>query len=159
MAWGWIILAIVLVIAVVLVALLIARSRRQGREAEWQRATRPAIAAAELAGELLVSQTPDDDAQRRASVATQVDDAAAGLERAAAGAPDEVRRALALRGAEGLRGLAFAVEADHLLRSGGAQPTGEQLATADAARRNRSAEFDVAVQELKAAVTPPDRVS
>jgi hypothetical protein len=58
------------------------------------------------------------------------------------------------RCAESLRGLAFAVEADHLMRSGGEHPTGEQLAAADAARRNRSAELAANLLELRAAVTP-----
>ena len=56
---------------------------------------------------------------------------------------------------------AFAVEADHLMRSGGKTPTGEQLASADSARRNRSAELNAALQELKVAIAPkevaPDR--
>ena len=154
-AWGWVLLAIVLVLAVGLVALLIARTRRQGRTADWQRSVLPAVAAAELARDLVLSQTETDDSQRRANVGVQVDEAVAGLERAATTAPDEASRALSARAAEGLRGLAFAVEADHLMRSGGEHPTGEQLASADAARRNRSAELAAALAELKASITPP----
>ena len=154
-AWGWVLLAIVLVLAVGLVALLIARTRRQGRTADWQRSVLPAVAAAELARDLVLSQTETDDSQRRANVGVQVDEAVAGLERAATTAPDEASRALSTRAAEGLRGLAFAVEADHLMRSGGEHPTGEQLASADAARRNRSAELAAALAELKASITPP----
>ena len=154
-AWGWVLLAIVLVLAVGLVALLIARTRRQGRTADWQRSVLPAVAAAELARDLVLSQTETDDSQRRANVGVQVDQAVAGLERAAATAPDEASRALSTRAAEGLRGLAFAVEADHLMRSGGEHPTGEQLASADAARRNGSAELAAALAELKASITPP----
>jgi len=154
-AWGWILLAVVLVLAVGLVALLIARTRRQGRAADWQRSVLPAVTAAELARDLVLSQTETDDPQRRASVGVQVDEAVTGLERAAATAPDEASRALSTRAAEGLRGLAFAVEADHLMRSGGEHPTGAQLASADAARRNRSAELAAALAELKASITPP----
>ena len=121
----------------------------------WQRSVRPAVTAAELARDLVLSQTENDDAQRRASVATQVDDAVDGLERAAASAPDDATRALSERTAESLRGLAFAVEADHLMRSGGERPTGEQLAAADQARRHRGAELDAALAELKASVSPP----
>jgi len=154
-AWGWILLAVVLVLAVGLVALLIARTRRQGRAADWQRSVLPAVTAAELARDLVLSQTETDDPQRRASVGVQVDEAVTGLERAAATAPDEASRALSTRAAEGLRGLAFAVEADHLMRSGGEHPTGAQLASADAARRNRSAELVAALAELKASITPP----
>ncbi len=141
-------------LAAILVALLIARSRRQGREVDWERMVRPAVAAAELARDLVLSQTETDDPQRRASVSVQVDEAVESLERAAAAAPDEAHRALCTRCAESLRGLAFAVEADHLMRSGGQHPTGEQLASAAAARRNRSAELEAALQALKFALTP-----
>jgi hypothetical protein len=144
----------VIALAAILVGLLIARSRRQGREVDWDRSVRPAVTAAELARELVLSQTPNDDDQHRATVAAQVDDAVDGLERAAAGAPDETNRALAQRGADSLRGLAFAVQADHLLRSGGQSPTGEQLAAADSARRNRSAELNAALEDLKLAIAP-----
>jgi hypothetical protein len=153
--WGWILLAVVLALAALLIGLLIARNRRQGREAVWERSVRPAVTAAELARDLVLSQTEGDEAQRRASVAAQVDDAVDGLERAGASAPDPMARALCDRCAESLRGLAFAVEADHLMRSGGEHATGEQLAAADLARRNRSAELNAALEELKLAVSPP----
>jgi hypothetical protein len=153
--WGWIVLAIVLVLAAILVAVLIGRSRRQGREVDWQRSVRPALTAAELARDLVLSQTDNDDAQRRASVSVQVEEAVDGLERAAASAPDDLSRSMATRSAESLRGLAFAVEADHLMRSGGEHPTGEQLAAAAAARRNRAAELEANLLELTAAVAPP----
>jgi hypothetical protein len=115
----------------------------------------PAITAAELARELVLTQTADDDAQRRASVGVQVDEAVSALERAAASAPDEDERALCARCAESLRGLAFAVEADHLMRSGGEHATGEQLAAAAAARRHRAAELDAALAQLRSAAAPP----
>jgi hypothetical protein len=145
---------LVIALAVILVALLIARTRRQGREVDWERSVRPAVTAAELARELILSQTNADDAQHRATVGAQVDDAVEGLERAAAAAPDEAHRALSMRSADSLRGLAFAVEADHLMRSGGQTPTGEQLASADSARRNRSAELNAALEDLKVAIAP-----
>jgi cytochrome c1 len=148
---------VVIALAVILVALLIARTRRQGRAADWDRSVRPAVTAAELARDLVLSQTESDDPQRRANVGAQVDEAVSSLERAAASAPDETSRALCTRCAESLRGLAFAVEADHLMRSGGEHPTGEQLAAADVARRSRSADLATALAELKAAVAPPAR--
>ena len=150
--WGWVLLGVVIVLAILLVLLLISRTRRQGRVANWRRLTAPAITAAELARDLVLSQTPTDDAEHRASVTTQVDTAVTGLERAAASAPDEQLAGMCTRCAESLRGLAFAVEADHLLRSGGEHPTGAQLAAADAARRNRAAELESALGELKAAL-------
>jgi hypothetical protein len=143
---------VVIVLAIILVAFLIARTRRQGRAAEWRRMAGPAVTAAELARDLVLSQTENDDQQRRAHVATQVEEAVDGLERAAASAPDDVSRGLCTRCAESLRGLAFAVEADHLMRSGGQHPTGDQLASADAARRHRSAELDESLLDLKAAL-------
>lgn len=152
--WGWVLLAVAIVVAIILVLLLLARTRRRGRETDWERLARPAVAAAELARDLVQSQTETDDQQRRASVGVQVDEAVQSLERAAAGAPDEALGAMCRRSAESLRGLAFAIEADHLMRSGGEHPTGEQLAAADAARRNRSAEFEAALADLKFAVTP-----
>jgi hypothetical protein len=152
--WGWVLLAVVIALAALLVGLLIARVRRQGREVDWDRSVVPAVTAAELARELILSQTNADDAQHRATVAVQVDDAVDGLERAAAAAPDEALRAITMRCADSLRGLAFAVEADHLMRSGGQTPTGEQLASADSARRNRSAELNRALEDLKVAIAP-----
>jgi hypothetical protein len=147
-------LAVVVVLAIGLVALLIARTRKQGRTAEWRRTVGPAVTAAELARDLVLSQTEHDDAGRRAHVGAQVDEAVEGLERAAASAPDDMSRGLCTRCAESLRGLAFAIEADHLMRSGGEHPSGEQLASADAARRHRSTELDDALFDLKAALPP-----
>jgi hypothetical protein len=152
--WGWVLLAVVIALAALLVGLLIARTRRQGREVDWDRSVVPAVTAAELARELILSQTNADDAQHRATVAVQVDDAVDGLERAATAAPDETLRALSMSCADSLRGLAFAVEADHLMRSGGQTPTGEQLASADSARRNRSAELNRSLEDLKLAIAP-----
>lgn len=151
---GWVLLAVVVALAALLVGLLIARNRRQGREADWDRSVGPALTAAELARELILSQTNADDAQHRATVSVQVDDAVDGLERVAAAAPDEAHRSLCMRCANSLRGLAFAVEADHLMRSGGQSPTGEQLASADSARRSRSAELNAALEELRLAIAP-----
>jgi hypothetical protein len=150
--WGWVLLGVVILLAIALVLFLIARSRRQGRVTDWRRLVTPAITAAELARDLVQTQTPTDDPERRASVSVQVDAAVTSLERAAASAPDERLAGLCSRCAESLRGLAFAVEADHLMRSGGEHPTGAQLASADAARRSRAAELDTALGELRAAL-------
>jgi hypothetical protein len=148
---------VVIALLALFVGLLIARSRRQGREVDWDRSVRPSLTAAELARELVLSQTEADDAQHRATVAVQVDDAVNGLERAAAAAPDEAHRSLCMRCANSLRGLAFAIEADHLMRSGGRTPTGEQLASADSARRNRSAELNAALEDLTLAIAPKNK--
>ena len=150
--WGWVLLGVVILLAILLVLFLLARTRRKGRVTNWRRLVTPAITAAELARDLVQSQAPTDDAERRANVNVQVDSAVTGLERSAASAPDERLAGMCSRSAESLRGLAFAVEADHLMRSGGEHPTGAQLASADAARRSRAAELDAALGELKAAL-------
>jgi len=152
--WGWVLLAVVIALAAIVVALLIARMRRQGREAEWVRLVSPVVTGAELARDLVLSQTATDDERRRASVAVSVDEAVESLEHAAATAPDPAHAELCTRCAQSLRGLAFAVEADHLLRSGGQHPTGEQLASADSARRHRSADLEQALLELQAVLAP-----
>ena len=152
--WAWVLLAVAVALVAIGVVLLIVRTRRQGREANWEHTMLPSLAAAELARDLALSQTPDDDEQRRAAVAVQVDEAVNALERGATSATDETHAALCVRAAESLRGLAFAIEADHLMRSGGQHPTGEQLAAADLARRNRATELDAALEHLKLALTP-----
>ena len=150
--WGWVLLGVVILLAIGLVIFLISRTRRQGRLTDWQRLVTPALTAAELARDLVQSQAPTDDAERRATVNVQVDAAVTSLERAAASAPDVGLASVCSRCAESLRGLAFAVEADHLMRSGGEHPTGAQLASADAARRSRAAELETALGELRAAL-------
>lgn len=150
--WGWVLLGVVILLAILLVVLLISRTKRQGRVGDWQRLTMPAVTAAQLARDLVQSQAPTDDAEHRASVSLAVDGAVTGLERAAASAPDERLASLCTRCAESLRGLAFAVEADHLMRSGGEHPTGAQLAAADSARRSRAVELETALEQLKAAL-------
>jgi hypothetical protein len=150
--WAWVLLGVVILLAILLVIFLISRAKRQGRVTDWRRLVTPAITAAELARDLVQSQAPTDDAERRASVNAQVDAAVTGLERAAASAPDERLAGICSRCAESLRGLAFAVEADHLMRSGGEHPTGAQLASADAARRSRAVELETALSELRTAL-------
>ncbi len=145
-------LGVVILLAILLVVFLISRTKRQGRLTDWRRLVTPAITAAELARDLVQSQAPSDDAEHRASVMVQVDSAVTSLERATASAPDERLAGLSTRCAESLRGLAFAVEADHLLRSGRENPTGAQLAAADAARRSRAAELETSLGELKTAL-------
>lgn len=152
--WAWVLLALAVALVAIGVVLLIVRTRRQGREANWEHTMLPSLAAAELARDLALSQTPDDDEQRHAAVAVQVDEAVNALERGATSATDETHAALCVRAAESLRGLAFAIEADRLMRSGGQHPTGEQLAAADMARRNRATELDAALDHLKRALTP-----
>ncbi len=72
-------------------------------------------------------------------------------------APDPQAGTAASSLADGLRGLAFAIEADRLLRHGTSAPTGIQLAQADEARRARTVELDAALARLSARVSPTRR--
>ena len=154
--WGWIILAIVLLLAAVLVAVLIGRSRRTGSGKRLAALGAPGLGG----GRTGPGSGPVAD---RATTTPSAGPASASRWRrpstawsgSASSAPDDLGRNIAARSAESLRGLAFAVEADHLMRSGGEHPTGEQLAAADATRRGRAAELEANLLELKAAVTPP----
>jgi hypothetical protein len=81
-------------------------------------------------------------------VEVQVEKAAVALERTVPSAPDPESGALATSAAGGLRGLAFAIEADRLLRHGTSPPSGLQLAQADEARRARTNELNTALARL-----------
>jgi hypothetical protein len=147
--WGLIGLIVVLVIAVVLVAILLRSRRRKGLESEWRRAVVPALSDAQLARESLLSgNAASDDPQVRGAVEVQVEKAAVALERAVPAAPDPSAGSLASSAAGALRGLAFAIEADRLLRHGTSAPSGVQLAQADEARRARSSELNTALARL-----------
>jgi hypothetical protein len=90
----------------------------------------------------------------RGAVEVQVEKAATALERTAPGAPDPQAGGLATSAAESLRGLAFAIEADRLLRHGTSAPSGVQLAQADEARRARAAELNTALARLSSRISP-----
>ena len=151
--WALIVVIIVLVLAIVLVLLLMRSRRRKGLEAEWRRAVVPATSDAQLARESLLSgNAASEDAGLRGAVAVQVERAATALEAAARRAPDPESGSLATEAAGSLRGLAFAVEADRLLRHGAAAPTGVQLAQADEARRARTSELNTALARLSARI-------
>jgi hypothetical protein len=146
-----IIAAIVVVLAVILLLVLLARRKRLQAEAAWRRSVLPAVSDAHLARDALLSANAmADDPELRGSVEVLVERAARALEQAGSSAPDEVARDATASVARSLRGLAFAVEADRLLRHGAGAPTGIQLAEADDARRSRLAELDSALGRLSA---------
>ena len=153
--WGLIVLVVVLVLAIIGVILLyVARTKKAARDA-WRRRTLPAISDARLAREALQSPSAvSDDRELRGAVAVQVERAATALEHAGSTAPDPAAGGSATTAAGALRGLAFAVEADRLLRHGAGAPTGVQLAEADQARRDRDAELQGALARLQAHVAP-----
>ena len=147
--WALIVVVVVLVLAIGLVILLLAARRRRGVEAAWRKAVVPALSDAQLArASLLSDNAVSEDAEVRGAVAVQVERAAVALDHTVASAPDPDAGAMAAATSGSLRGLAFAIEADRLLRHGTASPTGIQLAEADEARRARSAELTTALVRL-----------
>jgi hypothetical protein len=152
--WGLIVLIVVLVIAIVVVALLLRSRKKRAIESGWRHAVIPAVSDARLARESLLSGNAEsEDPQVRASVEVQVERAATALDRAVPGAPDEQAGTMASTAAAALRNLAFAIEADRLLRHGTASPSGAQLAQADEARRARGSELDTALARLSTRVS------
>ena len=151
----WIIgiLAVLILIGIGVAAWVSANRRRESNEA-WVPSARAALETSSLARSLLITQPTGGDAQL-AQVRAQAEDAAQALDRVAASAPDEDRRQAASSVAEGLRGLVFSVEAEHLLRTSPTPPTDAQLAEADLARRRRTGELDAALAQLDAATRPP----
>jgi hypothetical protein len=150
---GLVVLIVVLVVLIVVVALLLRARSRRGAETAWRRVVVPALSEARLARESLLSgNAASPDAQVRGAVEVQVEKAATALERSVSSAPDPDTGTLARTAATALRGLAFAIEADRLLRTGTAPPTGVQLAQADEARRDRASELDGALARLSARV-------
>jgi hypothetical protein len=151
--WALIIVIVVLVLAIVLVVLLLAARKRRAVEAAWRKAVVPALSDAQLArASLLSGNAVSDDAEVRGAVAVQVERAAVALEHTVATAPDAEAGGMATTAASALRGLAFAIEADRLLRQGTAAPSGMQLAEADEARRARSSELTSALVRLSARI-------
>ena len=151
------VIVIVLLLIALVIVLLVSRNRKSALDA-WRRRALPALSDARLAREALLSPSAmSDDAELRGAVSVQSDRAATALEQAGTTAPDPAAGGSATTAAGALRGLAFAIEADRLLRHGAAAPTGAQLAQADQARRDRDAELQAALARLQTHVTPPTR--
>jgi hypothetical protein len=154
--WALIIVIVVLVLAIVLLLVVLAARRRRGAEAAWRRAVVPALSDAQLArASLLSDNAVSGDSEVRSAVAVQAERAALALDHTVPTAPDPEAGQMAATAAGALRGLAFAVEADRLLRHGTAAPTGMQLAEADEARRARTGELATALTRLSTRVAPP----
>ena len=155
--WGWIVIGILLVagLVVALVLLLRSRSRRAALTA-WRESAEPELQQAVVARDLLSEDGTDGEPERREAARTQVETAAQALDGLVTSAPDDASRRAASSSAAALRGLMFADEADRLLRSRQKSPTGQELAQADEARRNRVRELDVALEELTRQVHPDE---
>ena len=144
-----IVLAILLVVAVILVAVLFRRRTKRQAVTYWRGSVLPAVVDARLARESLLSgNAKSDNPELRGSVDIQVDRAAQALEHATRYAPNEQAQNATDAVAGSLRGLAFAIEADRLLRQGAGSPSGMQLAEADEARRSRLSELDTALARI-----------
>lgn len=157
LVWAWILGAIALIALITAgVAAYLGKSKREEAHALWTPSARAALETASLARSLLVSQPTGGDAQL-AQVRAQGEDAARTLDRVAQNAPDDLLRQAASSAAEGLRGVLFSLEAEHLLRSGPSAPTADQLAAADIARRRRAAELDASIAQLDIVTRPPVR--
>jgi hypothetical protein len=160
--WGWIIAALV-VVALALIAILV-RQLVVGKKKDeaWKAEARNVLGDAELARDMLEGEArPDqvEDANRRATVHNNVENVALSLDRLAGTAPSKEEAADATAVAGSLRGYAFALEAERLLRDGPNAPTGEQLASADQARRTREADLDRALGVLRARVVEPEETA
>lgn len=155
--WAWV-LGIIAVLALIGagVAALMGGKRRKEAADTWLPQARAGLENASLARTMLLAQPTGGDEQA-SQVRAQGEDAARSLDRAAASAPDEQRRQAASSVAEGLRGVMFCLEAEHLLRSGTQAPTAAQLAEADVARRRRAGELDAALAQLDFITRPPAR--
>jgi hypothetical protein len=147
--WGLVALIAVLVLAVILVTVLLVVRRARTRQATWRRAVVPALSDARLARDALLSGNAESDDERlRADAGLQIERAATALEATVDRAADPEDAEAVRSVASSLRGLAFAIEADRLLRHGANAPSGAQLAEADVARRDRGTELDRAIARL-----------
>jgi hypothetical protein len=139
---------------VIVGGVLFARSRNAQRRADgWRAAVAPAFERAVVTRDVLVNSEDLRDPAARRALEQQVQEVAGRLETLGASAPTvEDRRAAATAG-DALRGLYFALEAQQLLRDGGA-PSAEQLQRADRTRLDEEAALDQALASLEARVSP-----
>jgi Fibronectin type III domain len=155
--WIWVLIAVaVLALIGIIVATVMGSSKKRKADTAWLPSARAALETASLARSLVISQPTGGDGQLP-QVRAQAEDAARALDRVAQSAPDEQRRQAASSVAEGLRGVIFSLEAEHLLRTNATAPTDQQLAEADLARRRRAGELDAALTQLDAVTRPPER--
>jgi Fibronectin type III domain len=155
--WIWVLLVVAGVALIgIIVATVMGSSKKRKADTAWLPSARAALETAALARSLMTSQPTGGDGQLP-QVRAQAEDAARSLDRVAQSAPDEQRRQAASSVAEGLRGVIFSLEAEHLLRTNATAPTDQQLAEADLARRRRAGELDAALAQLDAVTRPPER--
>jgi hypothetical protein len=151
--WGWIV-AGVGVVVVIVGGVLFARSRNAQRRADgWRAAVAPAFERAVVTRDLLVNNEDLRDPATRRAVEQQVQEVAGRLETLGASAPSVDDRRAAATAGDALRGLYFALEAQQLLRDGGA-PTADQLRRADRTRLEQEDALDHALASLQSRISP-----
>jgi hypothetical protein len=139
---------------VIVGGVLFARSRNAQRRADgWRAAVAPAFQRAVVTRDLLVNREELRDPATRRAVEQQVQEVAGRLETLGASAPSVDDRRAAATAGDALRGLYFALEAQQLLREGGA-PTAEQLRQADRARLEQEDALDHALASLQSRISP-----
>jgi hypothetical protein len=142
------------VLVVIVGGVLFARSRNAQRRTDgWRAAVAPAFERAVVTRDLLVNREELRDAATRRAVEQQVQEVAGRLETLGASAPSVDDRRAAATAGDALRGLYFALEAQQLLREGGA-PTAEQLRRADRTRLEQEDALDHALASLQSRVSP-----
>ena len=140
--------------------MIVLRRNAQRAKQAWQAETLSALRDAELTRDMLEGEArPDqpEDATRQATVHDNVERVATNFEGLANRAPNDEARGNATAVASSLRGYLFALEAERLLRNAPTTPTAEQLATADATRRQRATDLDAALGKTRAYVDPDDQ--
>ena len=155
---GRVIIGILLVLAAAAITALIVVRRNAKRDtAEWTNSAASALRDADLTRDMLASEArpgQPEDAARVTAVRDTVDRVATTFEQLATNAPAEDMRSNAIAVATSLRGYFFALEAEQMLHNAPTPPTGEQLATADAAKRTRAADLDAAITSIRAYLEP-----
>ena len=157
---GRIIIGILLVLAAaVITALVVVRRNAKRDTSEWVNSAASALRDADLTRDMLAGEArpgqPEETA-RVAAVRDNVDRVAASFDQLAANAPTEDMRRNAIAVATSLRGYFFALEAEQLLHGAPTPPTADQLATADATKRARTAELDAAMTSIRAYLQPAE---
>jgi hypothetical protein len=155
---GRVIIGILAVLAVAAItAMIIVRRNAKRDKAEWTNLAASALRDADLTRDLLAGEArpgQPEEAARLTAVRDNVERVAANFDGLAVNAPAEDLRQHALGVANSLRGYFFALQAEQLLHSAPTPPTGDQLASADATKRMRTAELDAAIDAIRTYVTP-----
>jgi len=153
--WGWIIAALAVVAVILVVVLAFMRRAAVNAKHSWRHAAASALRDGDLTRDMLEGEARPgerEDPARRNTVRDNVERVAAHFDQLAADAPDDNTRRNAASVAESLRGYFFALEAENLLRDAPIPPTADQLATADATRRQRAGDLDSALGAIRSYV-------